>query len=245
MKLTPYYLLFSLAFFGLVGQKAYEYKLEQDDKKEVFCKNALFLLQAPDSLSNRVVDFDLPMDLIKNFVDNRILIDSCHNDLFYFCSIIELNSNNGKKILLFPFRLSYISICNPITYEKPIESGYTINFIDNNSTYTNIFSKNRVLNLKDLSKNFYEYQKTEKLKLDFNFTIRFKEKVNKKTLTETINTICDIYLKNLEKLSNNKFGKTICELSPNNLIFIKNKSNLRVDLQFCQYYDLPPPPPPK
>ena len=115
MKLTPYYLLFSLAFLGLMGQKAYEYKLEQDDKKEVFCKNALFLLQAPDSLSNRVVDFDLPMDSLVKSLKGNVFIDSCNKGKFDFATKINFPKQNKseEKYTKFPLRFEYYSKCIP------------------------------------------------------------------------------------------------------------------------------------
>ena len=224
-----------------MGQKAYEYKLEQDDKKEVFCKNALFLLQAPDSLSNRLVDFDLPMDTVVEMFKRNILLDSCNRDLFSFSSNIHLEST--KNPTLFAFQTSFISGCNNIVYDKPQEFGYTINVIDE-KYYINLFFENKKLRINDLKKDFQIFNQKEKNKYDFEFTIRFKNNVEPEVLDKLIITISTIYIENISEFSQKVFGKALCDLNNESLKRLKKRFNLRIDLQFGQYNDLPPPPPP-
>jgi hypothetical protein len=218
MKLTPFYLLFSLTLLGLIGQKTYEYKLEQDDKKEVFCKNALFLLQAPDSLSKRVVDFDLQYDSLVNLFKKKVFIDSNETILFSFCTrVIDKNlkkiSNKGFNLPLHTFYISE-------NQKKGNSENSEIKYVANHFYY-----KNEIYYSRGYDEDIYLKIDSLKYKIDtfdqFNFEseiggwpihIIFKDKTSQKFLNKLILAYLESYLKICNDLSLQYFHKRFCEL---------------------------------
>ena len=243
MKLTPYYLLFSLAFLGIMGQKAYEYKLEQDDKKEVFCKNALFLLQAPDSLSNRVVNFDLPYDSLVNFMKKKILFDSCENYYFEYVSIVSLQKKENNKeyiILKVPLTTEYVSDCFPIgmVATSCMDISFKINYINNNTfslPYNEIefpLDSLKQMILKNGIKNYEYYPPFIKIIID--------KKISQEFIETVLTTYQELKLESLNKKSLSKFGKNLCDLNKAEVYNLKKEVlNIPATVYF-ERLNLPP-----
>ena len=244
MKLIPYYVLFSLAFLGLLSQKAYEYKLDQDDKNEVFCKNALFLLDAPDSLNNKVIDFDLNYDFVVKELKNKVFIDSCNTDYFDFSSKAKFQKykKSEQVVILFPLYLRYQSKCYSDYYLNCFDSRYHIVFKKNLENYSESSYEENSIPLDSL-----ETRIIRRENFNGNSQIRvileFNDKTNQTFLEKVITVVSKMSIEKYKEAAIRNYGKQLCNLNKFELIDLKTRiSRPNIEVLLHKFNFQPPPP---
>jgi hypothetical protein len=246
-----YLILFGISFLGVLYSFNAKYQANELDKKSPYCINKKMLFEASDTL--KVVDFEMPKNELNAFIDKELQKDGDSNAHFYH--YFSTNVNFGDFSLKIPFYINQILKYNDELVEiKLYESPIIRLKITREGTFENLeqeYGTKQALNdnqiIKLIKKKFKENPHSYRNLGDFNeynFLILFEHKLDKNTYQKLINIIIKEYLIDLEENAKKEFRKEICYLEKSELLELKAKYPLKIQLIWEKYTDIRPAPPP-
>ena len=200
----------------------------QEDIPERYCKNERALFAVSDSIPKIKINYNVEQDIIRNQIDSVLGLDICLEE-YHFGLMFENDENLDVCVWKGCLDTSHIIVCGTLgEHRLSINSKGEIYF-------RNIIPIDSIKSVMVSSFPDNQFRKLNGLKLNW------KQDAPTDSINKILKNIAEGKLLIYEKLAQQQFNQSVCELNVSQLDSLKSSYNLRISFNFMPVFIDPPP----